>query len=92
MGKLLQYIPRDKQQAFNRVALSFFVCRLSTVVHEDKAFSDGRWIVKKLKDVIPRQMFKVNVQAILGGKIIASEHISPFRKGTFHLSVSPLPP
>ncbi|KAI0566746.1 Translation elongation factor 4 [Gracilaria domingensis] len=53
---------------------------LSSVVHEEKAYSQGRWMVEKLKDVIPRQMFKVNIQAVVGGKILASQHINPYRK------------
>lgn len=55
--------------------------RLSCVIHEERAHSEGRWMVEKLKDVIPRHMFKVSIQAVLGGKVIASEHISPYRKG-----------
>eukprot|EP00178_Gracilaria_changii_P023426 TRINITY_DN708_c1_g1_i2.p1 TRINITY_DN708_c1_g1~~TRINITY_DN708_c1_g1_i2.p1 ORF type:complete len:618 (-),score=87.53 TRINITY_DN708_c1_g1_i2:2447-4300(-) len=56
---------------------------LSSVVHDDKAYSHGRWMVEKLKDVIPRQMFKVSIQAVVGGKILASQHINPYRKGKF---------
>ena len=55
-------------------------CRLSCVVHEGQAYSHGRRIVAKLREVIPRQMFKVAVQAVIGSKVIASEHIAPFRK------------
>lgn len=54
---------------------------LSCVVHEDKAYAEGRFLVEKLKSVIPRQMFKIAIQAVIGGKVIASEHIPPFRKG-----------
>lgn len=54
--------------------------RLSCVVHTDNIAAEGRWIVERLKQVIPRQMFKVSIQAVVGGKVIASEHISAFRK------------
>lgn len=54
---------------------------LSCVVHADNAYTEGQFLVGKLRDVIPRQMFKVAIQAVIGGKVIASEHISAFRKG-----------
>lgn len=54
---------------------------LSCVVHEDKAYAEGRFLVEKLKNVIPRQMFKIAIQAVIANKVIASEHIPPFRKG-----------
>lgn len=53
---------------------------LSSIVHADTAQSEGRAIVERLKEVIPRQMFKVVIQAVIGSKIIASAHIRPFRK------------
>ena len=62
---------------------------LSVIVYRDVAFSVGKQIVKALKDVLPRQMFEVKIQAVLnyqkhgknkGGKIIASERISAMRK------------
>lgn len=46
----------------------------------DRAVTEGKWIVERLKDVIPRQMFKVSIQALIGGKVIASEHMSALRK------------
>merc|ERR1712238_442905 len=53
---------------------------LSTIVHTDQAQNVGRQLVKKLKDLIPRQMFKVPIQACIGVKVIASTSISPMRK------------
>lgn len=56
------------------------VSALSQIVPREKAYSEGRRIVKKLKEVIPKQNFQVAVQAALGGKIIARETIKAFRK------------
>ena len=52
----------------------------SMIVHRDRAESQGREIALKLKDVIPRQLFTVAIQACIGGKIIARESISAMRK------------
>ncbi len=52
----------------------------STIVHRDKAEAQGRVLAKKLKEVIPQQMFVVAIQAAIGGKIIARESISAMRK------------
>ncbi len=53
---------------------------LSIIVHKDKAYERGRQIAEKLKDVIPRQMFEIPIQACIGGKIIARETVKAFRK------------
>lgn len=53
---------------------------LASIIYVDEAQSAGRKIVSALKEVLPRQMFEVRLQAAIGGKIIASEHISAMRK------------
>ncbi len=53
---------------------------LSIMVHRTEAASLGRDVVSKLKDVIPRQQFKVALQAAIGGKFIACEDVSSYRK------------
>ncbi|WPX40217.1 translation elongation factor 4 [Akkermansia sp. N21116] len=52
----------------------------SMIVHREKAESRGRDLASRLKEVIPRQLFTVAIQACIGGKIIARESISPMRK------------
>ncbi len=52
----------------------------ATIVHRDKAASRGRDLAARLREVIPRQLFAVAIQAVVGGKIIARETISPMRK------------
>ena len=53
---------------------------LSMIVYRDDAFSRGKAIVELLKDSLPKQMFVIKLQAMIGGKIIAGERISAMRK------------
>lgn len=75
----------SEYRAEDLVRVDFYVAgemvdALSIMVHRSESQSIGRDIVKKLKDVVPRQAFQVSLQAAIGGKFIAREDISAYRK------------
>ena len=49
-------------------------------MHKDKAYARGRAIAERLREVIPRQMFEIPIQAAIGGKVIARETVKALRK------------
>ena len=53
---------------------------LSFIIHKDKAYERGRILTEKLKDIIPRQMFEVPIQAAVGGRVLARETVRAKRK------------
>ena len=63
------------------ILLNGDVCdALSTIVHEERAYTRGRTLCENLKDAIPRQLFEIPIQAAIGGKIIARETVKAVRK------------
>jgi GTP-binding protein LepA len=75
----------DNYRAEDLVKLDFYVAgeivnALSIMVHRSEAQSLGREIVGKLKDVVPRHNFQIALQAAIGGKFVAREDISAYRK------------
>lgn len=77
--ELVGFMPSDLVKL--DILLNNEVCdALSLIVHKDKAYARGRAIAEKLKEVIPRQLFEVPIQACIGNKIIARETVKAMRK------------
>ena len=72
---------RDSKLVKLDILLNGDLCdAFSIICHRDKAYGRGRNIAEKLKDVIPRQMFEIPIQAAIGGKVIARETVKAMRK------------
>lgn len=76
---ILEYRPSDLVRLDIKINYELATA-LACVVHRDNAQSMGRRLCASLKALIPRQMFKVPIQACIGVKVVASEHISPMKK------------
>jgi GTP-binding protein LepA len=77
--EMLEYRPSDLvrlDMLINGDAIDAF----SVIVHKDKAYEWGRKVAEKLKELIPRQLFEVIIQATIGQKVIARETVKPLRK------------
>ncbi len=75
----------DDYRLEDLVRLDFYVAgdiveALTIIVHRSEAEGIGRTTVKKLKDIIPKQLFKVSLQAAIGGKFIAREDVGAIKK------------
>ncbi len=53
---------------------------LSFITHRDRAYPRGKQLVERLKEILPRQMFEIRIQAALGSKVVAAESVRPLRK------------
>src|SRR5262249_35053212 len=53
---------------------------LSFITHRELAYPRGKQLVERLKEILPRQMFEIRIQAALGSKVIAAESVRPMRK------------
>ena len=77
--EFLEYRPNDLvklDMLINGDAVDAF----SVIIHRSKAYEYGRAVAEKLKELIPRQLFEVAIQAAIGGRVIARETIKPLRK------------
>lgn len=72
---------QDSQLVKLDILLNGEICdALSIIVHKDKAYQRGRALCERLKTVIPRHLFEIPIQAVIGGKVIARETVSAMRK------------
>lgn len=77
--EIIGYKPSDLVKL--DIMLNGEICdALSIIVHREKAYARGRNIAEKLKEVIPRQLFEIPIQAAIGGKVIARETVKAMRK------------
>ncbi|MFZ3208191.1 MAG: translation elongation factor 4 [Geobacteraceae bacterium] len=80
----LDYEPLDYRRSelvrMNILINNEVVDALSLIIHRDKAYYRGRDLVSKMKELIPRQMFEVAIQAAIGNKVIARETVKAMRK------------
>lgn len=53
---------------------------LSTIVHTEKASQTAKKLCVKLQEIIPRQLFEIAIQAVVGNKVLARENVKPYRK------------
>jgi len=77
--KVIDYRPSDLVRLDVKINYELAPA-MACVVHRDSAQDVGRRLCASLKNLIPRQMFKVPIQACISAKVVASEHISPMRK------------
>lgn len=77
--EFLAYRPADLVRLDLRIN-GELIDALSSIVHREKAYNRGRDLCQKLKELIPRQMFEVVIQAVVGSKAIARETVKPIRK------------
>jgi GTP-binding protein LepA len=77
--ELLDYRPGDMLK-LDIMINGDVVDALSVIIHKEKAYHRGRELVKKMKELIERQMFEVAIQAAIGAKVIARETLGALRK------------
>jgi GTP-binding protein LepA len=77
--QFLEYRP-DKLQKLEILVNGEPVDALAAIVHEKDAYHKGQWLITKLKDLIPRQLYDVAVQAASGGRIISRANVKATRK------------